>query len=1059
MVIAKLLAGGILVCGLAVAGGCRGPAANSDPVALSGAPLVISDGSAKDWRALPADGVTMGLSDDDGALRLDFGFTGGGYAIARREVDVVLPENFAFSFRLRGACPVNTLEFKLVDETGENVWWRVERAIEFPAQWRTVTIKKRQLEFAWGPGGGAPLRGISAVEIVVTAAEGGTGSVWIDDLTLQELPPATAVDAAPVATATTGDAAAALDDDAETFWTPDKTDRSPALDLDFGGSREFGGLQLDWRADRHALDYVVEASDDGQTWRQLTIVSGSDGGRDHLYLPEGEARRLRLLLLRSSTKFPPELAGIAVMPLAWSRTREAFYAAVAAESPRGCYPRGISGEQVYWTVVGRDADPREVLFDEDGGLETGPYRGVVEPFLRTDGRLLTWADAETSHELVDGFLPMPSVRRRTGDLDLTVAAFVSEEPGLQGVVARYRVLNRGAVPRRVDLDLAIRPFQVNPPSQTLNRPGGAAPIRTLAQSGGVVFLDGAPAAIALTPGGRFGAVNFHGGDVVADHLRHGRLPAARSTTCEFGGASGVLSWPFDLAPGDSAEVVVLVDPAPDAPPPPPLSAAEAASFAAAAREACRRDWHARLDGAVITGPPAAREVLETLRAQLGYVLVNRAGAGIQPGTRSYNRSWIRDGSLTSWALLQMGQTAPAVDFLEWFAPHQYPDGKIPCVVDRRGADPVPEHDSSGQFIFLVAEVWRHTGDRELLQRMWPRVAAAAGYLDALRRQRRTAEWQTPDKREFFGLLPPSISHEGYSAKPMHSYWDDFFALRGFRDAAALAADLGLEDERVRLTEIHDEFAADLRASIAAAMARHGIDHVPGCADLGDFDATSTTIALTPTGGAALAPPGAIARTFEKYWEFFVDRRDGGDWDAMTPYETRTIGAFVRLGWRDRAHELVDYFLSLRRPAGWREWGEVVAREERVPRYLGDMPHTWVGTDFVRSVLDMFAYADEENGSLVIGAGVPAAWLQAGGVGVRGLETEFGSLDFTLVRDDGAVVAMVGGDLRMPPGGIVLRPPLTGPGGDTEVNGVTQVATTSGDIILTTLPATVVWRGW
>ncbi len=1057
-----LMARWLVVCGLVALGGCRGAGVNSGVQESGEAPLVISDGAAKDWSAQPADGVTMALADDGGALRLDFGFTGGGYAIARREVDVALPENYAFSFRLRGACPVNTLEFKLVDETGENVWWRVERAIEFPTEWQTFTIKKRQFAFAWGPSGGAPLRGISAVEIVVTAADGGSGSVWIDDLLLRELPPPTAVDTAPVVSATSGDAAAALDGDAATAWTPDPTDRSPALDLDFGGSREFGGLQLEWQADRHALDYVVEASDDGVTWRQLTIVSGSDGGRDHLFLPEGEARRLRLLLLRSSTKFPPVLFGLQVMPLSWSRSREAFYAAVAAESPRGCYPRGISGDQVYWTVVGRDADPREVLFDEDGGLETGPYRGMVEPFLRTDGRLSTWADAETDHELADGCLPMPVVRRRTGDLDLTVAAYVSETPGLRGVVARYRVLNRGTLPRRVDLDLAIRPFQVNPPSQTLNRPGGTAPIRTLAQSGGVVFLDGTPALIALTPGGLFGAANFHGGDVVADHLRHGRLPAARSATCDFGGASGVLSWPFDLAPGDSAEVVILVDPDPTAPPPPPLSAAEAVSFAAAAQEACRRDWRARLDGAVITGPPAAREVLESMRAQLGYVLVNRAGAGIQPGTRSYNRSWIRDGSLTGWALLQSGLTAPAVDFLEWFAPHQYADGKIPCVVDRRGADPVPEHDSSGEFIFLVAEVWRHTGDRELLQRMWPRVAAAAGYLDGLRRQRRTDAWRAADKIEFFGLLPPSISHEGYSAKPMHSYWDDFFALRGFRDAAMLAGELGLDQEQSRLAAIHDEFAADLRASIAAAMARHGIDYVPGCADLGDFDATSTTIALTPTGGAALAPPGAIERTFEKYWEFFVDRRDGGQWDAMTPYEMRTIGAFVRLGWRDRAHELVDYFLSLRRPAGWREWGEVVARGERVPRYLGDMPHTWVGTDFVRSVLDMFAYTDEEHDVLVIGAGLPLAWLEDGGVSVKGLATEYGLLDFTLRYDGETVTAEVGGDLRVPEGGIYLVPPLpgwrlisdslSGSGhGTATVNGLTG-------IIFTTLPYAAVWRG-
>ena len=29
-------------------------------------------------------------------------------------------------------------------------------------------------------------------------------------------------------------------------------------------------------------------------------------------------------------------------------------------------------------------------------------------------------------------------------------------------------------------------------------------------------------------------------------------------------------------------------------------------------------------------------------------------------------------------------------------------------------------------------------------------------------------------------MPESISHEGYSAKPMHSYWDNFFALLGLR---------------------------------------------------------------------------------------------------------------------------------------------------------------------------------------------------------------------------------------------------------------------------------------
>ena len=73
----------------------------------------------------------------------------------------------------------------------------------------------------------------------------------------------------------------------------------------------------------------------------------------------------------------------------------------------------------------------------------------------------------------------------------------------------------------------------------------------------------------------------------------------------------------------------------------------------------------------------------------------------------------------------------------------------------------------------------------------------------------------------FGLLPPSISHEGYSAKPMHSYWDDFFALRGLKDAVDLARALG-RPKRRPLVVLRDEFRRDLYASIQLAMiaARH-----------------------------------------------------------------------------------------------------------------------------------------------------------------------------------------------------------------------------------------------
>src|SRR5262249_8571317 len=159
----------------------------------------------------------------------------------------------------------------------------------------------------------------------------------------------------------------------------------------------------------------------------------------------------------------------------------------------------------------------------------------------------------------------------------------------------------------------------------------------------------------------------------------------------------------------------------------------------------------------------------------------------------------------------------------------------------------------------------------------------------------------------------------------------------------------------RFAASRDEFAYDLRASIEKARAQHKIAYVPGCADLGDFDATSTTIALDPVDAESVAGAKALRATFDAYWKNFVRRRDGPQtWNDYTPYEVRTIGAMTRLGYRDRANAALTYFMKDRRPAGFMDWAEVVGREYRKPRFIGDMPHTWVGTDFVRSMIDLFA---------------------------------------------------------------------------------------------------------
>jgi hypothetical protein len=969
------------------------------------------------WSAHPADGVTMALGSADGAtgraMRIDFRFTGGGWAIARRELTLDLAGNWAFRFRVRGEALPNTLEFKLIDSSGENVWWSVRRDFAFPAAWETLTIRKRHVSFAWGPRGGGELEHVAAIEFAVTSGSGGgAGSVFIDELEVVHLPESSPLE---------GDVTAA--------WRRGEAGGAPWFAVDLGSARVYGGLVLDWAKDRHAQEYVVEASSDGDVWDVLRTVHGGNGGRDWLFLPESESRHLRVRVLEAAEGDDIELAAAAVTPPGWSASREAFFASVAGDVRRGLYPRGIRAEQAYWTVVGLDADTREALLGEDGAVESGPGGFTVEPFLELDGRLLTWADVAAHASLLDDALPVPSVTWRAQDFELVVTALATGTPGASAAAVRYSLANLApsrpgsgtAVPRTITLYLAVRPFQVNPPSQGLNLQGGTARIERLSREGRMVRANGERALVCLTEPSDWGASTFDGGDIVAEHLARGALPREAEVQDPFGAASGALSFEHTLASGERADVVLWIHLFAGAVAPSP---ADAGTWFEERLAHARADWLALVDRVRVELPGDAGRIAQSMRAQLGWILVNRAGPAIQPGARSYARSWIRDGSLTGSALLRLGHADAAREFLEWYAPHQYADGKIPCVVDRRGADPVPEHDSSGEFIFLVAEHWRYTADRALLESMWPRVVAAADYLDRLRREQRTDEYRSPEKAEFFGLLPPSISHEGYSAKPMHSYWDDFFALRGFDDAVFLAGELGRNEDRARLSAVRDEFAADLTASARAAMARHGIDYVPGCADLGDFDATSTTIALSPTGAARLLPEEALRRTFERYWEYFVERRGGAPWDAYTPYELRHVGAFVRLGWRERAAELLEFFLDDQRPPTWRQWPEVVWREQRMPRFLGDLPHGWVGSDFLRSALDMLAWEREEDQALVLGAGVPSSWLDPPGIRVRGLRTRWGSLDFHAVLDEGeAVVVELGGRLDVPPGGIVVDLPV------------------------------------
>jgi hypothetical protein len=800
---------------------------------------------------------------------------------------------------------------------------------------------------------------------------------------------------------------------------------------------------------------VVETSGDGAVWAAAYAVHGGNGGKDHLFLPESEARYLRLRIERGVSDVIA-LRRLQVQSLDWADSPTAFMRAVAAEAPPGNYPRYFSNTQSFWTVLGASGDGRRGLLNEDGALESGQGRFSIEPFVFTGGRLLTWSDVRRTQRLERGDLPIPSVQWNTDErLALTVTAFAAGPAGASSLLARYRVTNRGNRPARATLFLALRPFQVNPPWQFLGTVGGAAPMKRIAYEARVVTAD-SQSVVAITPPTGFGATSFDRGDIV-EHLRAGGLPQAQQLTDSAGRASAVLAYRLDLAPRASRDVWLEIPLyGTGAEVPRPTSAVRANAYGESRLSATAGEWADRLDRVGLQLPPSAGDLAATVKANLAYILINREGAAIEPGARSYRRSWIRDGAMISAALLRLGQTEAVKAFLEWYAPYQYPNGKVPCCVDARGADPVPENDSHGQLIYLAMEYYRHTGDRGTLERMWPHVAGAVQHIDSLRRSRLTPVYETAESLAFRGLLPQSISHEGYSAKPMHSYWDDFYGLKGLKDAADIAAVLGKAEDQARIASLRDEFRRDLYASIGRAMTGKGIDFIPGSVELGDFDATSTTVAVAPVGELEHLPDAALRRTFERYWEEFQARSQGSKtWEGYTPYELRTVGTMLRLGWKNRAHQALDWFFEHRRPAAWRHWAEVVWRDPTTPKFIGDMPHTWVGSDFLRSVLDFFAYEREADSALVVGDGLAERWvMEQPGVSVKGLSTYFGPLTYSMRgRGDSVVVQVVGG-LRVPAGGIVVRSPRSRPLRGAALNGKPAQVVEGREVVLRQLPATL-----
>jgi hypothetical protein len=156
------------------------------------------------------------------------------------------------------------------------------------------------------------------------------------------------------------------------------------------------------------------------------------------------------------------------------------------------------------------------------------------------------------------------------------------------------------------------------------------------------------------------------------------------------------------------------------------------------------------------------------------------------------------------------------------------------------------------------------------------------------------------------------------------------------------------------------------------------------------------------------------------------RKHSGEmpWNNYTAYEIRIIGAFLRLGKRDTAQELLEFFLSDRRPCAWNQWPEITWRDPRAPGHLGDIPHTWIAAEYIIALTSMVASERDATNALVLASGLPWKWVaEESGFSVRNLPTQYGILNFKIyATSEKALFVEINGTIQIPPGGLVIQPP-------------------------------------
>ena len=151
--------------------------------------------------------------------------------------------------------------------------------------------------------------------------------------------------------------------------------------------------------------------------------------------------------------------------------------------------------------------------------------------------------------------------------------------------------------------------------------------------------------------------------------------------------------------------------------------------------------------------------------------------------------------------------------------------------------------------------------------------------------------------------------------------------------------------------------------------------------------------------------------------------------------------------------MISKFFEWKHPRAWNHWAETITSDYRMPQYVGDMPHAWVGSEFINGVRALFVY--EKDDLLILGHGIDEKWLERKeGISVKNLPTYFGEISYDVIKEGNLLKIKVSGDANPHEGFVFKSPFLKKKIKSIMINGKKWKKSTNQEVLFNELPVEI-----